>query len=168
MPEPPFLRYRQAKTYPACKYQYHYADLDPDYFRRQVRSPATAALSQHSFSYRHISSFDYHFIMRLLVLTLLFIALDAYNIPPTGVKRTSEVGCGLNVDVFGRLIPWLPNVSKLFARIGWRSVIGTATLSKDPYLILNLDVYPLVQSFLRRCKDCLSWRGANCMDCFEM
>lgn len=26
----------------------------------------------------------------------------------------------------------------------------------------------IYQSFLRRCKDCLSWRGENCMECFEL
>ncbi|KAF1750936.1 hypothetical protein GCK72_017487 [Caenorhabditis remanei] len=75
--------------------------------------------------------------------TSFLLLASCYNVPPTGIPAVSEVDTMIRQCFQTACKEWM-------AECHWYcdSIKGA--------------------SFLRRCKDCLSFRGQQCMDCFEL
>uniref|UniRef100_A0A8R1IGY2 ShKT domain-containing protein n=1 Tax=Caenorhabditis japonica TaxID=281687 RepID=A0A8R1IGY2_CAEJA len=79
-----------------------------------------------------------------LFFASFFLLVTGYNVPPpTGIHAVSEVDTMIRQCFQTACKEWM-------AECHWYcdSIKGA--------------------SFLRRCKDCLSFRGQQCMDCFEL
>ncbi|WKY12121.1 hypothetical protein Q1695_003585 [Nippostrongylus brasiliensis] len=85
----------------------------------------------------------HHRLATFVAFLLLICTALAYTVPPTGIRSVSEVD-GMIKQCFQTLCKeWMSECHWFCDSV------------KD-------------QGQLRRCKDCLSWRGQQCMDCFEL
>ncbi|CAI5452425.1 unnamed protein product [Caenorhabditis angaria] len=80
--------------------------------------------------------------MKYFWILFLVISTFAYNVPPNGIQ-SSQVDTVIRQCFQTLCKEWM-------SECHWYcdSIKGA--------------------SFLRRCKDCLSFRGSQCMDCFEL